>query len=151
MLFKEFLDSLLMEVIIIKSRIEEMNNFAKLLKCKSYGEILDLKRELDDDMYDKITSMYERLYIDDLPLEIIVQEKIIDLTKIDSQKIDEELKDIIKILLTTSIKQLDNLKINTASDYVKKIYNDTYEMLLKQRLIKNKSNYLDIKVTSIIK
>lgn len=140
-----------MEVIIIKTRIEEMNNFAKLLNCKSYGEILDLKRELDDDMYDKITSMYERLYMNDSPVEIIVQEKIIDLTKIDSQKIDDELKDIIKILLTTSIKQLDDLKINATSDYVNEIYNDAYEMFLKQRLIKNKANYLDIKVTSMIK
>lgn len=140
-----------MEVITINNKVEEMNNFARLLNCKSYGEILDLKRELDDDMYNKITTMYERLYMDYANSEIIVQEKIIDLSKINNQQIDNELKDIIKILLTTSIEQLDNLKINTNNDYINEIYNDAYEILLKQRLIKNKPNYLNIKVTSIIK
>lgn len=140
-----------MGVITINNKVEEMNNFARLLNCKSYGEILDLKKELDDDMYNKITTMYERLYMDCSNSEIIVQEKIIDLSKINNQQIDDELKDIIKILLTTSIEQLDNLKINTNNDYINEIYNDAYEILLKQRLIKNKPNYLNIKVTSIIK
>ena len=109
-----------------RNKVKEMYYFAKLLNCKSYGDILELKKTIDSDMYKIITDMYERLY-QDYDYDVIVEEKTIDLEKLDLDNIDTELKDIIRILLSTSIDSLEKIKIESNNSYVKEIYNDSFK------------------------
>lgn len=133
-----------------RNKVKEMYYFAKLLNCKSYGDILELKKNIDSDMYKIITDMYERLY-QDYDYDVIVEEKTIDLEKLDLDNIDTELKDIIRILLSTSIDSLEKVKIESNNSYVKEIYNDSFNLLDKQKLTYNKPNYLNIKITTVLK
>lgn len=133
-----------------RNKVKEMYYFAKLLNCKSYGDILELKKNIDSDMYKIITDMYERLY-QDYDYDVIVEEKTIDLEKLDLDNIDTELKDIIRILLSTSIDSLEKVKIESNNSYVKEIYNDSFKLLDKQKLTYNKPNYLNIKITTVLK
>jgi hypothetical protein len=135
---------------VTRNKVKEMYYFAKLLNCKSYGDILELKKTIDSDMYKIITDMYERLY-QDYDYDVIVEEKTIDLEKLDLDNIDTELKDIIRILLSTSIDSLEKVKIESNNSYVKEIYNDSFKLLDKQKLTYNKPNYLNIKITTVLK
>jgi hypothetical protein len=110
---------------VTRNKVKEMYYFAKLLNCKSYGDILELKKNIDSDMYKIITDMYERLY-QDYDYDVIVEEKTIDTSAEHVKELEDELlklrienaflKELRRLRLEDEAKMRERRSSSTASE-----------------------------------
>ena len=138
-----------------KNKLEELLNFLELLRCKSYDEVYLLKKRIGVETFRKLEERYELLRNEDdnniigSSLEVLEQERTIDLSHLTKNKELEEMYFILQVLLCTDINKLKNIKIPTENYFLVQLYQD-YIQFLNSEHIKKTPILLNIKVTSFI-
>ncbi len=138
-----------------KNKLEELLNFLELLRCKSYDEVYLLKKRIGVETFRKLEERYELLRNEDdnniigSSLEVLEQERTIDLSHLTKNKELEELYFILRVLLCTDVNKLKNIEIPTENYFLVQLYQD-YIQFLNSEHIKKTPILLNIKVTSFI-
>lgn len=138
-----------------KNKLEELLNFLELLRCKSYDEVYLLKKRIGVETFRKLEERYELLRNEDdnniigSSLEVLEQERTIDLSHLTKNKELEELHFILQVLLCTDANKLKNIEIPTENYFLVQLYQD-YIQFLNSEHIKKTPILLNIKVTSFI-
>ena len=138
-----------------KNKLEELLNFLELLRCKSYEEVYLLKKRIGVETFRKLEERYELLRNEDdnniigSSLEVLEQERTIDLSHLTKNKELEELYFILRVLLCTDVNKLKNIEIPTENYFLVQLYQD-YIQFLNSEHIKKTPILLNIKVTSFI-